>query len=40
MTSVVHGEPGAADPDLTAAEVAWDIDTILPDGKSVDDLLR
>jgi oligoendopeptidase F len=38
MTSVDHDDHGVAEPDLTAADVAWDIDTILPDGKSVDDL--
>jgi oligoendopeptidase F len=31
-------EPAAAADDLTAAEVAWDIDTILPDGASPADL--
>jgi oligoendopeptidase F len=37
MTTLESPE-SAADADLTAAEVAWDIDTILPDGASPGDL--
>lgn len=42
MTAVDHdtdtNSTSTNDTDLTAADVAWDIDTILPDGKTADDL--